>query len=158
MPLNMKAISAMSRNRVIGRDNQLPWNLPDDLRFFRETTKGGRLIMGRKTFASIGRPLPGRETVVLSRDPSIDLPGVCIVRDLEALDALQTDRPVWVCGGAEIYRQLLPACSELLLTVLHENYDGDSFFPPFEDLFETPEILRQTNAFEIRRYRRKAIL
>jgi dihydrofolate reductase len=150
-----KAIAAMARNRVIGAQNRIPWHLPADFQWFKRTTLGGILVMGRHTFESIGRPLPGRETFVLSRSlPS--LPGVQVLPDLPTLrSSLALDpRPVWICGGADIYRQLLPSCSELLLSLVESTPDGDAFFPPFEhDFTDEGEVLRESG-FSVRRYRR----
>jgi dihydrofolate reductase len=145
----------MARNRVIGARNRIPWHLPADFQWFKRTTLGGILVMGRHTFESIGRPLPGRETFVLSRSLS-GIPGVRVLPDLLALRSeLSLDhRPVWICGGADIYRQLLPFCSELLLSLVDSTPDGDAFFPPFEqDFADNGEVLRETG-FTVRRYRR----
>ncbi len=145
----------MARNRVIGARNRIPWHLPADFQWFKRTTLGGILVMGRHTFESIGRPLPGRETFVLSRSLQ-GIPGVRVVPDLHTLRSeLSVDpRPVWICGGADIYRQLLPLCSELLLSLVDSTPEGDAFFPPFEqDFADDGEVLRETG-FTVRRYRR----
>jgi dihydrofolate reductase len=145
----------MARNRVIGARNRIPWHLPADFQWFKRTTLGSILVMGRHTFESIGRPLPGRETFVLSRSQP-NLPGVHVLPDLPTLrSALAMDpRPVWVCGGADIYRQLLPSCSELLLSLVESAPEGDAFFPPFEEEFaDDGEVLRESG-FTVRRYRR----
>lgn len=145
----------MARNRVIGAGNRIPWHLPADFQWFKRTTLGGILVMGRRTFESIGRPLPGRETFVLSRSLS-GIPGVRVLPDLPTLRSeLSEDlRPVWICGGANIYRQLLPFCSELLLSLVEATPEGDAFFPPFEqDFADDGEVLRETG-FTVRRYRR----
>lgn len=145
----------MARNRVIGFGNRIPWHLPADFQWFKRTTLGGILVMGRHTFESIGRPLPGRETFVLSRSLS-GIPGVRVLPNLHALrsELSMDSRPVWICGGAEIYRQLLPFCSELLLSLVDATPDGDAFFPPFEqDFSDEGEVLRETG-FAVRRYRR----
>jgi len=145
----------MARNRVIGAGNRIPWHLPADFQWFKRTTLGGILVMGRHTFESIGRPLPGRETFVLSRSLS-GIPGVRVLPNLHALrsELSMDSRPVWICGGAEIYRQLLPLCSELLLSLVDATPDGDAFFPPFEqDFSDEGEVLRETG-FAVRRYRR----
>lgn len=97
----------MSENRVIGNGGDIPWHLPEDFKWFKETTMGGILVMGRKTFDSIGRPLPGRETYVLSRTPR-NIPKVHCFNDLAVLDQLATEKTIWIAGGGEIYRQLLP--------------------------------------------------
>jgi dihydrofolate reductase len=146
---HFKAIAAMSENRVIGNAGDMPWNLPEDFKWFKDKTMGGVMIMGRKTFESIGKPLPGRETLVLSRTSS-DIPGVKCFTDLDSLlDELQTDKTVWIAGGAEIYRQTLPYCDELFLTRIHRECEGDTFFPEFEDRFEFNEVIRQNDDFTI---------
>jgi dihydrofolate reductase len=152
-PPVLKAIVAMADKRVIGANGTLPWHLPEDLKFFKKTTLGGVLVMGRKTYDSIGRPLPGRETVVVSRSTRM-IPGVRVVDGIDAVLALQTDKTVWVVGGAEIYRQLLPYCSELFVTRVPLQAEGDTFFPVFEDCFERVEVLAQMSTHSIERYRR----
>ena len=149
---NFKAIAAMSENRVIGSDGDMPWNLPEDFKWFKEKTMGGILIMGRKTYESIGEPLPGRETYVLSRR-SLDIPGVKHFTDIETLlQELETEKTVWIAGGAEIYRQTLPLCDEILLTRIHRQCEGDTFFPAFEDRFEFKEVIRENPDFTIERW------
>lgn len=148
-----KAIAAMAENRVIGNGNKIPWHLPDDFKFFKQTTMGHLLLMGRKTFESIGRPLPGRETIVLSRS-GFSHNGVKTISGLDGLDMPTAGRTVFVCGGAEIYRQTLPDCTDLYLTHVKRTVDGDAFFPPFEDMFEPLETLQDNDAFRIVHYRR----
>ena len=147
-----KAIAAMSLNRVIGASNKIPWHLPEDFQWFKQTTTGHVLVMGRKTFESIGRSLPNRETMVLSR-ADFQHPGVQTIRSLEALPPLVGERQVFICGGAQIYEQALPQCAELLLTLVQREVVGDTFFPPFEDRFELVEEIRATPEFKILRYR-----
>ena len=149
-----KAIAAMSLNRVIGNGNQIPWHLPDDFKWFKATTSGHVIVMGRKTFESIGKPLPNRETIVLSRS-AFSFPGVKTIRSLEELPAPVADRKVFICGGSQIYEQALPLCSELLLTLVKREVVGDAFFPPFEDRFELVEEIRDTPEFKILRYRNR---
>jgi len=145
----------MSLNRVIGRGNQIPWHLPEDFKWFKQMTTGQVVVMGRKTFESIGRPLPNRETLVLSRS-QFQYPGVRTVSDLSAIDLAAETRRVFICGGAEVYRQALPLCAELFLTLAkREVPDGDAFFPPFEDRFELVEEIRDTPEFKILRYRNR---
>lgn len=144
----------MSRNRVIGVGNKIPWYLPEDFQWFKQTTTGHVLVMGRKTFESIGRPLPNRTTVVLSRTDFCH-PGVKTIRSLEELPLLVGDRQAFVCGGAQIYEQLLPQCAELLLTVVQREVVGDAFFPQFEHQFELVEEIRDTPEFKILRYQRR---
>ena len=145
----------MSLNRVIGAGNQIPWHLPEDFQWFKKTTTGHVLVMGRKTFASIGRPLPNRETMVLSRS-NFQHPGVKTIRSLEELPPLVGERQVFICGGAQIYEQLLPQCAELLLTLVQREVQGDAFFPQFEDAFELAEEIRDTREFKILRYQRRS--
>ena len=150
-----KAIAAMSENRVIGRNNQIPWHLPEDFRWFKQATLGGTLVMGRKTFESIGRPLPGRVTVVLTRGGFSD-PRIHLASGLDAIPGLALPEPVFICGGAQVYEQALPRCAELLLTRVRQEVDGDAFFPPFEHLFDLAGIVQDTPDFVIERWVRKA--
>ena len=149
-----QAIAAMSLNRVIGNRNDIPWHLPEDFKWFKKTTMGHVLLMGRKTFNSIGRPLPGRDTVVLTRNPEsiIGIPTFNSIEAFEQADEFQ-NRKVFVCGGAEIYRQTLEKCSDLFLTLVKQKIEGDTFFPDYESLFDTGTILHKTEEFEIIHYR-----
>jgi dihydrofolate reductase len=129
-------IVAMSENRVIGRDGGMPWHIPEDFKFFKKTTMGHAMIMGRKTWDSIGRPLPGRLSIVVTRTASLNLPeGVmqCASVD-EALHQCDALRAQWgdecfIVGGGEIYRQTLPLTDRVYLTVIHKAIDGDTFYP-----------------------------
>jgi dihydrofolate reductase len=149
-----KAIAAMSLNRVIGNGNKIPWHLPEDFKWFKATTTGHIIVMGRKTFESIGKPLPNRETIVLSRS-NFSHPGVKTIRSLEELPATTADRQVFICGGAQIYEQALPLCSEILLTLVNREVEGDAYFPKFEDQFQIAETIRETPDFKILRYHRR---
>ena len=148
---HFKAIAAMSLNRVIGRGAEIPWHLPEDFKWFKETTMGGVLVMGRRTFESIGRPLPGRETVVLSRS-GFAHDKVRTVGSLDELDPEDETRPMFIVGGAQVYEQALPRCSDLLLTIVKREVDGDVFFPKFEDRFTERETLREEEEFRIVHY------
>ncbi len=195
------AIAAMSLNRVIGNGNQIPWHLPEDFKWFKAVTSGNVIVMGRKTFESIGKPLPNRETIVLSRS-AFSFPGVRTLRDLSELVTLGNNpspglpttppmfqptpspskegssaadarlsfpssegsgvgsgeqRNIFICGGAQIYEQALPLCSDLFLTLVKREVDGDAFFPPFEDQFELVEEIRDTPEFKILRYRNRGL-
>lgn len=149
-----KAIAAMSQNRVIGQGNTIPWHLPEDFKWFKQTTTGHIIVMGRKTYESIGRLLPNRTTVILSRS-DLNVPGAMMLKNLAALQPATDGRETFICGGAEIYRQALPLCSDLYLTLVKRSVEGDAFFPPFEDQFELVETLRDTSDFSILHYRRK---
>ncbi|MGZ4964081.1 MAG: dihydrofolate reductase [Limisphaerales bacterium] len=148
---HFKAIAAMSENRVIGRGNQIPWHLPEDFRWFKQLTTGNVIVMGRKTFESIGRPLPNRTTIVISRI-GFSFPGVATVADWRDIDVSKETRDVFICGGAQIYSQTLTMCSDLYLTVVKRTVEGDAFFPPFEADFELVEQLRDAPEFRILHY------
>ena len=146
----------MSLNRVIGAGNKIPWHLPEDFKWFKAMTTGQIIVMGRKTFESIGRPLPQRETVVLSRS-QFQFPGVRTISDLSQLDLANEARQVFICGGAQIYEQALPLCSELYLTLVkREITGGDAFFPPFEDRFKLAGEIRDCADFKILHFVRKS--
>jgi len=123
-------IAAMAENRVIGRGGGIPWDLPDDMKRFRETTWGHPVVMGRRTFESLAGPLPGRTNIVLSRDAGYRPEGALAARDLETAVSLAGDAgEVFVCGGEEVYRQAMSQADRIYLTVLHRDFDGDVFFP-----------------------------
>lgn len=124
----MNLIVAHDLDRAIGVGGQLPWHLPDDLKHFKALTLGQAVLMGRKTFVSIGRPLPGRRNLVLSRDPDWSAPGVEVLRDLNALAIAE---PLWVIGGGEIYALTLPRASRVERTLVHTRVaNADAWFPP----------------------------
>ncbi len=129
-------IAALARNRVIGIDNRMPWHLPEDMKFFRETTRGRPVIMGRKTWESLPdafRPLPGRLNIVVSRNAGYRPTGATVVGSLpDALAAAGAAEVVFVIGGAELFRQTLPLADRLLLTEVDQDFDGDAFFPDFD--------------------------
>lgn len=149
--MKLALIVAMARNRVIGRDNAMPWQQPDDLRYFKRMTLGKPVIMGRKTFASIGRPLPGRSNIVVTRNTSFAAEGIHVVHSLDAAIALgqrllaelgQEDGELMLLGGAELYAQGLPLASRLYLTELHGEPEGDARFPAI-DLAAWRELSRE---------------
>ncbi|MDX1568838.1 MAG: dihydrofolate reductase [Xanthomonadales bacterium] len=126
-------IVAMDRNRAIGRDGDMPWHLPADLRHFKATTMDHAVIMGRKTFDSIGRPLPRRQNIVLTRDHGWRGDGVQVVHDLDAAIRLAMTDPVFVIGGGELYRAVLPAADLLFVTEIDTQVRGaDTFFPEID--------------------------
>lgn len=144
----------MSRNRVIGDGPRIPWHLPEDFRWFKKMTIGQVVVMGRKTFESIGKPLPNRETIVVSRQ-GLEFPGARTVRSLDEIDPAKESREVFICGGAEIYALALPKCSDLYLTQVKREVAGDVFFPPFESLFEARATLADNDEFTIVHYQRR---
>ncbi|PTX92912.1 dihydrofolate reductase [Spartobacteria bacterium LR76] len=150
----MIAIAAMAANRVIGKDGTIPWRLPEDMKFFKRTTLGHVVLMGRKTYDSIGKPLPGRENWVLTRQ-EIDIPGVRVLRDMQNIPTAPEGREVYLIGGAELYAALLPQCQEVLLTRLPRAIEGDAFFPVFEQDFHLSETLISTEEMTIERYVRR---
>lgn len=126
-------IVAMSRNRVIGRANRLPWHLPADLKRFKELTMGHHIVMGRKTWESIGRLLPGRTTVIVSRDCRLKVAGAHVAGSLdEALTRCKDDSEVFVIGGAEIFALALPRATRLYLTIVDADVEGDTYMPPLD--------------------------
>jgi dihydrofolate reductase len=149
-----KAIAAMSQNRVIGNRLKIPWNLSEDFKWFKKMTTGQIVVMGRKTFESIGKPLPNRLTIVLTRTQR-SIPGVQTVADLNEIDLDHTTRNVFICGGAQVYEQALPLCSDLYLTLVKRVVEGDTFFPRFEDYFEIHEELLDCPDFKITHYRNR---
>ncbi len=148
----MKAIAAMSENRVIGVHGRIPWHLPADFKWFKRATMGGVIVMGRKTFESLGRPLPGRENVVVSRTMQ-DCAGVQIIRDIDAVsDAAFPGREVWVIGGGELYRAILPRCSDLFLSEVRGFHEGDAFFPSIDGLFVEEQVVEEHPEFRVVHY------
>jgi len=147
-----QAIAAMSLNRVIGAGNKIPWHLPEDFKWFKQLTTGNVVVMGRKTFESIGKPLLNRETIILSRS-HFNYPGVRTVSDLSEIDLAHETREVFICGGGQVYAQALPLCSDLFLTLVKREVEGDAFFPAFEGRFDLIEEIRDTPDFKILHYR-----
>ncbi len=153
---HFKAIAAMSENRVIGSGNRLPWHLPEDFKWFKTMTTGQVIIMGRRTFESIGKPLPNRTTLVLSHSRR-EIPGVTVVASLEEIDLQRETREVFICGGAQVYAQALPLCSDLYLTLVKRQVEGDAFFPAFEDRFIPAAMVLETPEFRITHYRNRTL-
>ncbi len=188
----MKAIAAMSLNRVIGVDNKIPWHLPEDFKWFKQLTTGHFVLMGRKTFESLGRPLPNRTNIVLTRAPRkllknpvfapalvgnwtprigrayqlslerITERDVWLVRSLPkllaAFDRARPQRELFIIGGAQIYAQTLPLCTDVYLTVVFREVEGDAFLPEFEADFVQVDVPLCTADFEVRHYRHRRML
>ena len=128
--MKISIVVAMASNGVIGRDNELPWHLPADLQHFKKTTMGKPILMGRKTWESIGRPLPGRTNIVITRDTAYRAEGCVVVNSIDAaLEASSGQDEVMVIGGAEFYRQVLPLADTIYLTRIHATISGDTCFP-----------------------------
>src|SRR5690625_1624854 len=131
----LSLIVAMDKNNVIGKDNDMPWHLPKDLQHFKETTLGSTMVMGRKTFESIGRVLPGRTTVVLTRGKQSFPEGVEVIHSMEEIFALQEKdkkKELFVIGGGHLFEQILPYADRLYVTVINEAFDGDVYFPEID--------------------------
>lgn len=141
--MSLSIIVAMAKNHTIGVNNTLPWRCPEDLKHFKALTMGHHMIMGRKTFESIGRPLPGRSTVVVTRDRNLQIEGCLMAHSLpEALAACTGDSQIFIVGGAEIYQQALHLVDTLHITEIQQDVDGDAFFPEF-DASEWLEVARE---------------
>ena len=197
---HFKAIAAMSLNRVIGADGKIPWHLPEDFKWFKKMTMGNIVVMGRKTFEGLGKPLPNRKNLILTHHPQRLIKGhpeifgqyhewrgglkvggilkkpyqfefyftkddkgkqteILIFNSSEKLNPDDFKTDLLVCGGAEIYAQVLPRCSDLYLTLVkREIQNGDAFFPPFEDKFVLVEVICDEPEFKILHYRHKSLL
>jgi len=136
--MKLAIIVAQAANRVIGIENNLPWHLPEDLKYFKQVTMGKPIIMGRKTYESIGRPLPGRTNIVITRNADFSAEGVRVVSSLDAARELaesiceiEGHQEVMVIGGSQIYGQTLPVADRLYLTQVHADVEGDAWFPEF---------------------------
>ena len=154
---HFKAIAAMSENRVIGARGRIPWHLPADLAWFKSRTLGQVVVMGRKTYESLGKALPERTVIVLSRSVS-SIPGVRVVHSLQEIDLEGEPKDVFICGGGQLYAAALPLCSDLYLTHVKRVVPGDTYFPPFEHDFATAEVLEETPEFRIVHYRRRKVI
>lgn len=138
----------MAENRVIGKDNQLPWRMPADLRHFKAMTTGHPILMGRKTYESIGRPLPNRTNIIITRDPAYQANGCIVVTSIDqAIQHASKDgsAEIFIIGGAEVYKQLMPSVDRLYLTVIHHEFEGDTNFPAL-DAREWNEVKREDHA------------
>nr|AIA11731.1 Dihydrofolate reductase [uncultured bacterium] len=171
MKAKISLIVAMAENRVIGKENGMPWHIPGELPRFKRITTGHPIIMGRKTYESIGRPLPNRVNIVITRDAGFKVDGVVVVHSLEeALEVakkaeLLTPHPsplpingareqlgeVFIIGGGEIFKQAMPIADKLYLTLIHKNIEGDTHFPKYEKIF-SKEVFREDHETEEYRY------
>lgn len=122
-------IVAAGENNVIGSDNDMPWHLPADLAYFKKTTSGHAVVMGRKTFQSIGKPLPNRTNIILTRDKEFQAEGCHIIHSIDEAFDFAKDGKLFIIGGAEVYRQFLPHANRVYLTRIHTSFEGDAFFP-----------------------------
>lgn len=160
--MSLSVIVALAKNRVIGLNNTLPWHLPEDLKRFKQLTMGHHIIMGRKTYESLGHLLPGRQTVIVTRNPDYKVDGAIVVHSLEqAMSVSSADSEAFLIGGAELYQQSLPLAKRLYLTMIDAEFEGDAYFPEIEldhwDLLEQQDLISQQGwAFHYLSYQRKA--
>ncbi|MBD2752426.1 dihydrofolate reductase [Spirosoma validum] len=148
--MKISLIAAVAKNGIIGRDNDMPWHLPDDFAFFKQKTSHHAIIMGRKSLEALGKPLRNRTSIVITRNPAFTAEGVTIVHTLDEaiVEAQKVDEQryqsneIFVIGGAEIYKMAMPIATTLYLTEIHQTYEGDTYFPSF-DKHEWREISRQ---------------
>ncbi len=148
-------IAAMADNRIIGKDNQMPWHLPADFAWFKRCTMGKPVVMGRKTYESIGRPLPGRLNIVISRDASLSIEGVTTVTSIEqALEVAAEVEEVMIIGGGAIYAACLPMANKLYVTHIEAEIDGDTQFPnwgtEFKETYSEAYQADEKNAYSMR--------
>jgi dihydrofolate reductase len=141
--MTLSIIVAVSENNVVGINNRLPWYLPADLKRLKSVTMGHHLIMGRRTFESLGRPLPGRTSVVITRNKNYKAEGAVVVSSLkEALEVVKNDAEPFIFGGGEVFREALPMVNRIHMTRIHQDFDGDTFFPELNES-EWKETLRE---------------
>ena len=153
-------IAAMAENRVIGRENELPWNLPSEHRRFREITMRHPVIMGRRTFESIGHPLPGRKNIIITAQQGFTCEGCTVVVDLQsAIAACVGADEIFICGGESVFREAMPLADRIYLTIVDEEFDGDAFFPEIPDDFVEVErkSFEDVLPYAMVRYERKSV-
>lgn len=155
MNITFTGVVAMAADRAIGLKNTMPWHLPGDLKLFKRLTMGHPILMGRKTWQSLGRPLPGRQNIVLTRDTTFRAPGATVIHDIADLEQMELQsREVMVIGGAQIYKLMLPQMSALYVSEVQGEWPADTYFPPFRELFPHREVLENFEGFDSVRYTR----
>lgn len=158
MSISFTGVVAMASDRAIGKDNGIPWRLPEDMRTFKRITMGHPILMGRKTWESLGRPLPGRQNIVLTRSADFRAEGAVVIRDWEELRAIALqDSEIMVIGGAQIYALLLPHMNKLYVSEVHGTFPADTYFPPFSHLFSSPIHVQAFSDFDLLLYERNGI-
>lgn len=154
-PRQYTAVVAMNENRAIGYKGDLPWHLPEDLKTFKRLTTGHPVLMGRLTYDSIGKPLPNRQNIVLSRDPAFRPEGVTVIRNLAELDALPLiDPEIMVIGGSKIFELMLPLMNKLWVSRISGTHKADTWFPPFEREYPDKKLETVGDGFELWQYKR----
>lgn len=150
MSLSFTGVVAMASDRAIGIRQSIPWRLPEDMKLFKRLTMGHSILMGRKTWESLGRPLPGRRNIVLTRDASFVPAGAEVVHSLEELEQMDLeDAEVMVIGGAQIYDLLLPSMKRLYVSRVRGEYEADTWFPAFEHLFAHCTMIESFEGFDL---------
>lgn len=146
--MSVSLIAAMAQNRVIGKGNELPWSIPEDLKFFKEMTLGKTVIMGRKTYESMGRPLPKRMNIVLSRSEALNIEGVTHFQDLKQAihwaESTSEQPEVMIIGGQQIYELAIPLADRIYLTIIEKDFEGDASFPTFDESLFERQLIRHS--------------
>jgi dihydrofolate reductase len=156
--LDIRAIAAMDEAGIIGNENSIPWNIPEEMAFFRTTTQNSTVLMGRRTFESIGHPLPHRKNIVMTKNLSWKRDDVIIIEDVMQLFDLGLETTVWVCGGATIYKEFLPVCRELYLSIVNGEHVGDVKFPEFVSFFVKTKTILSCPSFKTEHYVNKQLI
>lgn len=157
MSIIFTGVVAMAADRAIGLNNTMPWKLKEDLQLFKRLTMGHPILMGRKTWESLGRPLPGRQNIVLTRDSAYEAPGAIVIHDVAELQQIQLQHPeVMVIGGAQIYKLMLPLMQGIYVSEVDGNWEADTYFPPFKDFFPIRRELESFTGFTSALYTRES--
>lgn len=155
MSITFTGVVAMDFDRAIGLRGSIPWHISEDMRLFKKLTMGHPLLMGRKTYESLGRPLPGRQNIVLTRDEAYRAEGVEVIRDVAELERIKLmDSEVMVIGGAQVYSLLLPRMSCLHVSLVSGQHEADTYFPPFEEFFSSRSVVENYEQFSHVIYRK----
>lgn len=150
MKITYTGIVAMAGDRAIGLNNSIPWRLPEDMKLFKRLTMGHPILMGRKTWESLGRPLPGRQNIILTRRPGYTAQGATVIHQLEELEEKEWQDPeIMVIGGAQLYSLMLPRMKKLYISEVAGHYEADTYFPPFAHLFPHRTELEHYEGFTL---------
>ncbi|MBQ9835673.1 MAG: dihydrofolate reductase [Akkermansia sp.] len=158
MSINFTGVVAMAADRAIGIRNSIPWRLPEDMRVFKRLTMGHPILMGRKTWESLGRPLPGRQNIVLTRDADYKAVGAVVIHDVAELEQMELqDAEVMVIGGAQIYGMMLPKMQRLYVSEVAGEFEADTWFPPFAEQFAKRMVVERFKGFELVLYEKQNV-
>lgn len=156
MSISFTGVVAMAADRAIGIRNSIPWRLPEDMRVFKRLTMGHPILMGRKTWESLGRPLPGRQNIVLTREAEYKAEGAVVIHDVAELEQMELqDAEVMVIGGAQIYGMMLPKMQRLYVSEVAGEFEADTWFPPFAELFAKRTVVERFEGFELVLYEKQ---